>query len=84
MKLPRKSGIISWRIGASRVRLLQFLVLICVVAGGTVVWGQTGLGNITGRVTDASGAVVPGVSVVATNTTTGIQTKSTSNGAGYY
>jgi hypothetical protein len=62
----------------------QILVLILVVACSSAVWAQTGLGRITGRVTDASGAVVPGVSVVATNTATGIETKTVSNSSGYY
>jgi len=69
---------------ATRVWPTQLLVLVLFVASSSAVWAQTGLARISGRVTDASGAVVPGVSVVATNSATGIQTKTVSNSSGYY
>jgi hypothetical protein len=47
-------------------------------------FGQTLNASLTGTVTDASGAVVPGVAVTATNTATGISTKTTSGPAGIY
>jgi hypothetical protein len=79
-----KPGKTSRTIGASCIWSIELFVLICLMATHTFVWAQTGLGNITGRVTDPTGAVVPGVLVTAIDTTTGIQTKSTSNSAGYY
>ena len=45
---------------------------------------QTVTGNITGTVTDPSGAIISGASVTATNTGTGIQTQATTNDAGVY
>jgi Carboxypeptidase regulatory-like domain len=69
---------------ATRVWPTQLLILILFAASTSAVWAQTGLARISGRVTDASGAVVPGVSVVATNTATGIETKTVSNSSGYY
>ncbi len=41
-------------------------------------------GSITGVVTDPSGAVIAGASVVATNLDTGVNTTATSNGQGLY
>jgi hypothetical protein len=40
--------------------------------------------SISGTVTDPTGAVMPGVSVVAVNTETGIQTSTETNAAGFY
>jgi hypothetical protein len=40
--------------------------------------------TVTGVVTDASGAVLPGASVVLSNPTTGVQYKDTTNSAGSY
>ncbi len=41
-------------------------------------------GSISGTVTDPTGAVMPGVSVVALDTDTGIQTTTQTNAAGFY
>ena len=41
-------------------------------------------GTITGTITDASGAVVPGASVKLTNTATGVDISTKTNGAGIY
>ena len=41
-------------------------------------------GTIKGRITDPSGAVVPGAAVVVTNTAMGTKTTLTTNQDGYY
>src|SRR5271155_3233957 len=41
-------------------------------------------GSLSGRVTDPSGAVVPGASVVAQNLSTGVQQSANTNHAGLY
>lgn len=41
-------------------------------------------GSISGRVTDPSGAAIPGVSIVATNTATGVRISSETNAEGLY
>jgi Carboxypeptidase regulatory-like domain len=46
--------------------------------------GQSVTGRISGTVTDASGAVVPGAAVTATNTSTGVVGSTTTDSAGYY
>jgi len=41
-------------------------------------------GSISGTLKDPSGAVIPGVTLIATNTAQGIQNKTTSDDKGYY
>ncbi|RPI52852.1 MAG: carboxypeptidase regulatory-like domain-containing protein, partial [Acidobacteria bacterium] len=69
--------------GASVMRrnvslVLVWLLMVCVPAGA-----QT-LGTITGDVKDASGAVIPGASVTAQNTSTNATREMQSNEAGAY
>ncbi|MBL8227574.1 MAG: TonB-dependent receptor [Bryobacterales bacterium] len=47
-------------------------------------WAQTSQGRITGRVVDASGAVIPKAEVIARNESTGVPTRVVSNEAGVY
>jgi len=50
----------------------------------SVLWGQVNRATITGTVTDSSGAVVPGVTVTATNADTGVATEAVTNDYGIY
>jgi len=50
----------------------------------TLALGQTETGQITGTITDATGAVVVGAKVVATSASTGITRETTTNSAGIY
>jgi hypothetical protein len=60
------------------------LIVLLAIAGGAV-WGQnSGSGLISGTLTDASGAVVPGASVTIKNTETGAERVLSSNDAGIY
>ena len=45
---------------------------------------QSNRGAITGTVTDSSGALIPGVQVVLTNTETGAKSETVSTGTGNY
>jgi hypothetical protein len=54
-----------------------------MLLGSALSWGQTS-GEITGIVTDATKAVIPGVEVVATNTGTGISRNALSESTGLY
>src|SRR5262249_48970154 len=47
-------------------------------------WAQETRGTINGRVTDPSGAVIPGAAVVVTNTAMGTKTSVTTNQDGIY
>ncbi len=55
-------------------------VLMCVAMGHA----QTVTGSVTGTVTDQSGAVIPGATVVAHNVDTGVDSTATSDSAGLY
>lgn len=62
--------------------------LLCSIAvllyGGTNALAQEFRGTISGKVTDASGAVVPGASVTMTKTQTAAVSKTVSDGSGEY
>jgi len=62
------------------------VISVCalVLAAAIPILAQSGTGTITGTVTDPSGLVVPGVSVVVRNTGTGIERPLKTNDAGIY
>jgi len=64
-----------------RLRSVIFLLLLVLAPG--LIWAGIN-GSISGLVTDASGAVVSGASVTATNTQTGVQSKATTDARGFY
>ena len=49
-----------------------------------MILGAATTGSISGTVKDPSGAVIPGASVIATNTATNVQAKTTTDEKGYY
>jgi|GEM_PF-1952807 len=57
------------------------VLLLCMVVP---LHAQTVSGTITGQVTDASGAIIPGVAVAIKNTDTGDARNTVSNGAGIF
>jgi len=64
-------------------RIISRLRYVAVVLGfAACAFGQTA--QLTGTVTDASGSIVPGAKVVATNIETGVARDSTTNEAGNY
>jgi hypothetical protein len=66
--------------------LKRFLAILIFVASGMlcVLHAQSDLASITGTVTDATGAVVPGVQVTVTNTSTGLTLHAVTNDLGFY
>jgi len=62
--------------------LLGVVLLLLALAPAT--YSQTTFASITGSVTDATGAVVPGATVIATNVETNIKTSVKSNEDGNY
>jgi len=58
------------------------VILLCLFLS-TQAFGQTDA-SVSGTVTDASGGVIPGVTVTATNDNTGIVTTMVTNAAGVY
>src|SRR5579871_6600589 len=65
------------------MRTALFLIATLILFS-CVLYGQGGFGEIAGRVTDPSGAVVPGASIVAVNAGTGEATKTVTNATGDY
>ncbi|MYK10601.1 MAG: hypothetical protein F4041_13300, partial [Acidobacteriia bacterium] len=59
-------------------------ILVAVVALTPVSWAQTTQGQINGRVTDTSGAIIPGAEVEVANPSTGVSQQITANEVGQY
>src|SRR5262245_2536766 len=66
------------------MRILVFLAVALLVPAAWPAWAQIGGGAITGLVTDAQSAAVPGVTVTATNTATGVARTTISTNTGGY
>jgi hypothetical protein len=64
-----------------RVLAIGLLLSLAVTASA---FGQSTYATVSGTVADASGAVLPGVSVTATNTGTGVVATVVSNESGAY
>ena len=63
-----------------KVSQLLFALTLCSITA----WAQGGTAQISGTVTDGSGAVLPGVEVTATQTATGLTRNTISNETGSY
>lgn len=70
------------------MKIRSMCVLLCAVLAlslcASMSQAQTVTGTLSGRVTDKSGAVMPGVKVVAKNEETGFTREAVSNEEGYY
>lgn len=71
----------KWFAGFLRVATV-ILVVIVLLSGQVTHAGVTA--TVSGVVRDPSGAILPGVEVVATNTATGVKTTVLTDGAGFY
>jgi hypothetical protein len=70
---------------SSAVRLVVVIAgVLAIVLSGTTAWGQADTGRISGSVKDVSGAIMPGVTVVATRADTGDVTTAKTDGSGVY
>jgi hypothetical protein len=67
-----------------KVRQLTLLAALSVGLGHSVFAQNTNSGDIRGTVTDATGAIVPGVTVTLLNSDTGITKELSTNSAGLY
>ena len=65
------------------IRVLVVTALLCL-AVSTNIFAQTSNASVGGFVQDPSGAFIPGVSVTATNTQTGVATTAVTNESGAY
>src|SRR5215475_7023312 len=72
---------VRWR-RTMKMRLAALLAFVLFAA--PALFSQSSNGTISGSVADASSAVMPGVTVTATNTATGVVTTALSNDSGVY
>lgn len=70
------------RISKRLTRVLT--IALFIVCGAFPVWAQTNKAEITGSVTDAAGAAVPGATVTITKVDTGAERQVTTNDEGVY
>lgn len=70
----------NFRIG----RVVLFVLAAVALSGLAPAWAQAPTGGISGTVTDASGAVIPGAQIVITEVSTGRTIHAVSNSAGLY
>ena len=68
---------------ALSLRYISVFLLIAILVPFAA-FAQSSTGSISGNVTDASGSVLPGVTVTATNTATGFARSIVTNDAGHY
>lgn len=64
--------------------LSKCLSCVLLLFSAVILWGQQTRGVILGRVTDPSGATVPGAAVTLLNEKTGISSSSTTGSQGEY
>ena len=70
---------------AFRSTLTRFLLVLTALAlAASLAWGQGGTGELTGLVTDPSGAVVANAPVKLVNDSTGVERTTETNAAGIY
>jgi hypothetical protein len=60
------------------------VLLLVVILSAGLCYGQVTVGRITGRITDQSGAAVPGITVTAVEPATGVRTETTAQENGSY
>src|SRR6266849_6783612 len=93
----RKSGVYSWIIWSHEApadtglmfKKIEGRAFLAPTAGLFILTGILcaqigGSGSVQGTVSDPSGAVIPGATVVATNVATGVKTTRQTTGAGLY
>ena len=64
-------------------RFIRLGFLLGVLLGTATTWAAI-TGSISGVVTDPSGAVIPGLTVVATSLSTNVKTTAVSDSKGFY
>jgi len=61
-----------------------FQIVLFILIGVSLLFGQTSTGEVNGTLTDPSGSAVPGATVFLVSDATKIETKGTSNQSGYF
>jgi hypothetical protein len=73
-----------WGRKISRRPFGACLVILVLLVAGTNLFSQTDTGSIAGTVTDPTGAVIPGATITATSTDTGLKLSAMSNDTGQF
>ncbi len=81
--MEMKESLVRRLHGRLRGMVTLLAVLVLMVAGARV-FAQSDAGNIAGTVTDASGAVIPGAAITATNTDNGLKLSAMSDATGAF
>jgi len=66
------------------MRIRLSMSFACMLLGIAVAFGQIETAQISGHITDPTGAAIPGANVVAINLATQVEKKDVSNTEGYY
>jgi hypothetical protein len=77
IRLQESSPLLRWGVSLFSLFCVLFL-------SATLTFGQTDTGQITGTITDATGAVVAGAKVSVKSASTGLTHEVTSNSSGLY
>ena len=68
-----------------KTNLTMLIVLMIIMSAGVqFAYSQAETGQITGTVTDPSGAIIPNAKITAKSTTTGAERQTTSSSSGTY
>src|SRR5437867_2928698 len=67
-----------------RTRVFSLVFAMCLGLFSMAVYGQTETGQISGKVTDPNGAIVPNATVTAKNTNTGAERTVQANDSGEF
>ena len=78
------SALFQLEVGMKRIGIFMSAGLLAFALGSAMAWGQATTAQITGTVTDQSGAVLPGVEITVTQTATGAKRTAVSNETGNY
>jgi hypothetical protein len=74
----------AWLLRAVPNKAVAVLLLLILAAAAPLLAQTAGEGTITGTVKDATGAVIPGATISATNAATNVATRRTSTSSGDY
>lgn len=69
---------------AARNKIVRTAVVVILFIHTALIWGQVEQGRFVGKITDPSGAAIPGAQIVARNADTNILYKAVTNGTGDY
>src|ERR1035438_7370330 len=86
MLSARFSQLRNWETIMSNLQNFRgpLAIIFGLMLAALMLWGQAETGQISGTIQDASGAVVPNVSVAAKNVATGVQRATATNTSGVY